>query len=283
MSAATPRSDDALPPGDLRPWVDAQLRNWRISEDIPQELSGALIPHGSLTLCGRIAARTLHTLIIKRHPTTLLFLTTPHGGTGTQALISTEKKWSTPVGRVDADSLLVDSLLSLLAPALRRTPPHTPPSPALSTVLPLVAALAPGMRVLFIAIPDGVDAPVFGQRLGRLLSEQSKVSVVGVSDLTHYGEKHGFAPSGLGQSGADWLVENDARLVTRVQNLAAESILAEARAQRSACCAPAIAAAVAVARARDGWAGHLIGYTNSYLESGSGVFTDGIGYAGVVF
>lgn len=270
--------------GDLSAQLEGFLDGWRIPDAVPQQLFGGVVPHAGWRYSGRTAARTLHTLVVRSRPRTFILFGTVHVPGVAGPSLYPEGAWETPVGDVEIDEKLAASLLDDLGDVLVAAPAAHDGDHALEVQMPFLRLLAPGARVVPVAMPPVPAAEELGRRLGQHLEQRPDVVVVASTDLTHYGSNYGFAPAGVGPSGERWLRENDARMVEKIRHLSATEVLAEAETQHNACGPGGLTVALASARARGSEHGHIIEYTNSHDVDASGMpFEFAVGYVGAVF
>ncbi|MEM7262922.1 MAG: hypothetical protein AAF488_13095 [Planctomycetota bacterium] len=295
-SYPTPGSPAPVDPRALTPWSElrAEVSTWlddfRIPDDVPKELRGAIVPPGDVPgAIGRVPVRTLHTLLVRSAAESIVLIFQRPEDPATGWRLAEANEWS-----VSDDAVVETDLGRRLAmvehfgAAVAVQPLSL--TPAELGLVRWLALLAPGLRVIPLAAGNAAldpDEPVwsgseFGARLGRHLADDN-VAVISVSTLTRYGTAHSFVPSGVGPSAEAWFEQNDDRLLQRVRALDAEGVLTEARAQHNVASPAAVAAAVASARPREGWSGHVVEYTHHHREIGEPVFTASIGYAGIVF
>ena len=91
-----------------------------------------------------------------------------------------------------------------------------------------IAALQDKVRALQSKLHD-----LESRKIGTVTAQQiqrEKLSAVYLasSDLTHYGPNYGFTPVGIGESALQWAMDNDRRLLNRVQRMEIEQIVPEA-------------------------------------------------------
>ena len=105
-------------------------------------------------------------------------------------------------------------------------------------------------------------------------------SLLGSTDLTHYGPSYDFAPEGSGEAAVRWVREvNDRRFIDAVVALDGEEAVRLALRERSACSAGAAAAAIAFARAGGATAARLLHYRTSLDVMPAASF---VGYAAIL-
>jgi len=111
-------------------------------------------------------------------------------------------------------------------------------------------------------------------------------SVVGSTDLTHYGPQYGFTPGGVGSTGLEWAKDNDRRVLKLIESMRADQIVEETASRMNACGGGAIAATIAAASAMGATRGICLEYTTSaeiMAAKQLGRSDDAVGYASVVF
>jgi AmmeMemoRadiSam system protein B len=84
------------------------------------------------------------------------------------------------------------------------------------------------------------------------------------SDLTHYGPNYRFVPSGVGEAGIQWAMENDRRLLQIVTEMAPQRIVPEVTNRLNACGAGAIAAMMSASMTRGAKRAVVLSHQNSY-------------------
>ncbi|MEE8143363.1 MAG: AmmeMemoRadiSam system protein B [Planctomycetota bacterium] len=270
-------------PGNLAAQLDTFLKGWEIPKDIPAQLYGGVIPHAGWMYSGRTAARTLHTLIVRCNPRTVILLGAVHSVGIARPALYPDGAWETPLGEVAVDANLTERILKALGKLASASPQAHDNEHSLEVQMPLLRLLAPGCLVVPIAMPATEAAVEVGRRIAEVIAEEPDVVVVASTDLTHYGEDYSFAPGGLGPKGERWMRGNDARMVAKIQALAAEEILAEAKAHHNACGPGAVSAALSSGRERGSTAASIIEYTTSHQIKEEPIFSTAVGYVGAVF
>jgi hypothetical protein len=256
-----------------------------LPDDLPGPIYGGLVPHAGWMFSGRLAAMTFRAVVESGPVDTVVLLGADHTGTVTRGEVYESGVWRTPLGEVAVDEDLAGRLL-------RRSEAFRPNANAhayehsLEVQVPFIQLLAPEARILPIGVPPSDLAVQIGRDLGEVLAEGPAAAVVGSTDLTHHGG-HFPAPGGHGEQGVRWTVQNDRRMLDRIEAMDAEAIVPEARARQNACGAGAIAAALAACKQRGAERGIVLEYTNSY-EVVHKMYPDDrddttVGYASVVF
>jgi AmmeMemoRadiSam system protein B len=140
-----------------------------------------IAPHAGYVYSGAVAAAGWATLRVLDHPVTRIALAGPaHFVPLRGACVPAAGAWRTPIGEVEIDP----DLRTVAAAAGARVDdrPHAPEH-ALEVQLPFVVALAPGARVLPVAVGD-MSAAAAADLLAAL-ADASEVVVVS-TDLSHY-------------------------------------------------------------------------------------------------
>ncbi len=269
-------------PSDCRKQVDEFLDGFEPLDE-PAEMVAGVVPHAGWMYSGKVAARVWRTLAARSRPDTVILLGAVHHAGVRGNSIYPEGSWETPLGPVEVDSKLASKILSSIDQFVAFDAGAHDGEHSIEVQMPFIKAILPHAKVVPIAVPSSSNAVQLGDLLGHLVQGLSVVAV-GSSDLTHYGERHyGFAPRGTGPAAHEWLKANDDRLLKLIEELLAEEIPPEVATHHNACGAGALAAATAFARARHAERGIVLDHTTSEEVRPSENFTDGVGYAGIVY
>ena len=253
---------------------------------------GAIVPHAGWACSGKIAGEAIATLA--RGRAAAVDLVVVFGAIHTPAIrphraaADVNDTWQTPDGLTELDGELIARLCAderdwFTADERLHRREH-----AIEVEVPLLRAACPGARLLPIETPADDRAVEVGRRVAEhCLAERAadRVVFLASSDLTHYGPAYGFAPVGAGLRAVAWAMENDRRLLRRIERMEVESIVPEAREHHNACGAGAIAAMLAACRVAGGKSVELLRHTSSF-ETLAGVApqppVNSVGYAAVV-
>lgn len=261
--------------------------------DLPPVLYGGLVPHAGWPYSGRLAAMTFKALCSACEVDTFVLFGADHFGTVRMGEVYDTGAWQTPLGDVAIDEELARAILAA-GGALRANPDAHEYQPArgraehsIEVQLPILRTVAPGARIVPIAIPPTPLAGEIGRTVGAVLAETpGRTVVVGSTDLTHHGGHFGSA-GGRGAVGEQWTRRNDRRMLDLVEAMSDDGIIDEAVAHQNACGAGAIAATVAACKRLGASRGLCLGYTNSYevVHASEPNYPDDttVGYASVVF
>jgi Predicted dioxygenase len=149
-------------------------------------------------------------------------------------------------------------------------------------LLPLIAALLPGISILWLRAPNDSYSIALGQALHSAAESIGRdLFCLGSTDLTHYGPNYGFSPKGRGASAETWVRNvNDKRFIDALLDLDAERALSLGEAERSACSSGGATAALSYARASGATRAELLEYATSLDVRADESF---VGYAAIAF
>lgn len=134
-------------PGELNRLVDSLIGDPAPPEDWP----AAMVPHAGLIYSGRIAAEVLKRL---RIPDTVIVIGPKHTVLGVDWAVAPQQEWEIPGHTIRSDAVLARRLVSAI-PGLELDSLAHQREHAIEVELPLLARLAPGARVVGIAIGAG--------------------------------------------------------------------------------------------------------------------------------
>jgi AmmeMemoRadiSam system protein B len=247
----------------------------------------AVAPHAGWTFSGSLAAKAVSSLALPKpaasrpsEPPTLAVFG-GHLPRGARPLAARESSFETPLGPLQADLELRGALDSSLGPALGLGSDDEGDN-TVEVLLPLVAALLPGVRVLWLRAPNDESSIELGRALFAAASSLGReIACLGSTDLTHYGPNYGFAPKGRGAAAEAWVRgTNDRRFVDALLALDGKAALALGEAERSACSPGAAVAALAFALSCGASDSRLIDYATSLDVRQDDSF---VGYAAIAF
>ncbi|MCX7787516.1 MAG: AmmeMemoRadiSam system protein B [Spirochaetes bacterium] len=184
--------------------------------------------------------------------------------------------FETPLGFLERDSELQERI--------RNEFPTVKTDDSDNTVeiqLPLLKFRFPSIRVVCLRCPPNEEAI----RLGKFLADHYKkvkgsFTVLGSTDLTHYGPNYGFSPKGIGEKALKWVrEENDKAFLEAAIRKDPVGLIIHAQNNGSACSAGAAAVAASFARELN-LTGILLGYGTSWDKHPSSSF---VGYGAVIY
>lgn len=257
-----------------------------LPEDLPENLFGGLVPHAGWVFSGLTAAMTLKALAKRDRLKRVVIFGADHWGTSAGAAVYDKDAWLTPTGEVPIDEDLAGALLVNCSLLRADTEAHSREH-SIEVQLPLMQAACDDVQIVPIIISPSPNAVRTGREIGKVLARDfPDATVLGSTDLTHYGPQYGFTPGSTGSAGLEWANQNDARVLKLIKSMEAEKIVAETAAHQSACGGGAIAATIAACSAMGATTGRTLKYTTSaevMREVYSQRSDDSVGYAAVVF
>ncbi len=241
---------------------------------------GGLVPHAGWYYSGRLACNVIRCISESVAPDVCLIFGR-HLPPTERAYIMTEGAWDTPLGELEIDRQVAERIASLypfvVEDALRHEPDNT-----IELQLPFIKYFFPETRIVPLGLPPKSFSLNVARRAAEICSELGRKStVLGSTDLTHYGYNYGFVPKGSGEVAVSWVKEeNDRRVVERVLELDPVGVIQEALDHHNACCPGAVAAAIEAAKALGATLARQVDYFTSYDVRPDSSF---VGYVGVVF
>lgn len=250
-------------------------------ENLPRgDFTCGIVPHAGWFFSGGIACRVMAALAERKSPDLILIFGMHMHGNESPRILS-RGGWETPLGNLDIHDDFVRELAKRVKVQLD-SPDTFPGDNTIEVQLPLVKYFFPTACM----VPVGVPPSPVAEKIGVAAVDVARhlginMVVVGSTDLTHYGEDFGFTPAGSGTRAREWMeIENDAAAMDAMGAMDVNGILSQGRQRRNMCCAGAVAATVAAARALGAIKGTVLEYANSFDKSSG---TSMVGYTGVLF
>jgi AmmeMemoRadiSam system protein B/AmmeMemoRadiSam system protein A len=174
-------------PAQLGALVDDLLRGAGLSSlASPEVWPAAMVPHAGLTFSGHIAANVLRRI---RIPQTVIVIGPKHTPLGVDWAVAPNRTWSLPGGaRLDADMDFAQKLCAAI-PGLELDAAAHEREHAVEVELPLLARLAPQVRVVGIAIGAGDfdGCRRFARGLADVIKECAEPPLLLISsDMNHF-------------------------------------------------------------------------------------------------
>jgi AmmeMemoRadiSam system protein B len=228
------------------------------------QATAGIAPHAGWSFSGAVACQVIRRL--PRDAETVVVVG-GHLGPGDAVLAALEEGYQTPLGDVPADLELLGDLQF---------------DNTVEIQLPLVRYFFPEAQTLALRAPPAQSALRLGEALAGAAARLSRrVTVLGSTDLTHYGSNYGFTPRGAGAEAVRWVKEvNDRRLIDSLLSLRLEEALTRGLREHSACSVGAAACAARFASRQGSVGGRLLEYRTSYDVHPAESF---VGYAGIIY
>lgn len=235
----------------------------------PEAWAGALVPHAGWVYSGTLAAQTLRRV---RIPARVVVFCPQHRGGGAAWAVAPHRWWQWPGGRIESDVELAERLAAA-APELELDADVHREEHAIEVQLPILARLAPGCRVVGVAIArTDLDEllRVAGALAGVLASIEPAPLLLASSDMSHYVEE-------------DEARRLDGEALRAIASLDPAAVWTTVRQRRISMCGVAACVVVMETLRRMGRLRRCqqLGYTTSAAASGDRQHV--VGYAGVLF
>lgn len=241
---------------------------------------GGIVPHAGWYFSGSIAANVFRFLSGRPAPDVVVIFGL-HLHPGAQACIMTEGAWETPL----EPAVIATEFAQGVAQKYDFGSENSRSFAGDNTIevqLPFLKYYFGDTKFVPIGVPPNADALKIGAAVAQTAAElQTKLKLIGSTDLTHYGSNYGFSPKGRGAAGLEWVTQqNDPGVIAAMCAMAPEQVLSVAAANHNACCAGAVAAALSAAKKLGAAEAHQLTYATSHDKMPGESF---VGYVGVVF
>jgi AmmeMemoRadiSam system protein B len=195
--------------------------------------------------------------------------------------IMREGAWATPFGDLQVDDEIAGKLIEKFTFNIE-TSENCSSDNTIELQLPFIKYFFDDVRILPVGVPPSAESIDVGETVAEIATDLNRqIIVLGSTDLTHYGSNYGFVSKGTGPSALDWVRnENDRRIIDAILTMEPEKVISEALASQNACCAGAVATAMACAKQLGATRSESLAYASSYDKSPGDSF---VGYVGIVF
>jgi len=176
--------------GYFYPGVKNQLIRL-LKEFIPEEknkekVTAIISPHAGYVYSGRVAGLTYSKVAI---PQTVIILGPNHTGYGEPYAVANHKKWETPLGEVELDMEIVESLTKksryLVEDNIAHEREHS-----IEVQVPFIQHIRKDVKIVPIVLSGVPDNPAWveiGEDIAETINENKKeVLIVASTDMTHY-------------------------------------------------------------------------------------------------
>lgn len=258
--------------------IDSLLGEWMQGER-SREAKAAVCPHAGWFFSGRLAALAIADL----EEVDTLAIIGGHLSPNSPILYAPEDSFEVPGGELQADQELFAAFKAQLRDSGIGAPePDRYMDNGVEVLLPMVASLHRGARILWLRTPPRYESKELGACLARASANLGRrVACVGSTDLTHYGPAYGFTPMGLGEKAERWVSgTNDKAFIDALLEMNCELALTRAVKKDAACSSGAAIAALGFALESGASSAKLLGYSTSLDLRPDDSF---VGYAAIVF
>ena len=192
-----------------------------------------------------------------------------------------EGAWATPFGDLQVDDEFAGKLIEKFTFNIETSGNYSSDN-TIELQLPFIKYFFDDVRILPVGVPPSIESINVGETVAEIATDLDRqIIVLGSTDLTHYGSNYGFVSKGTGPSALDWVRnENDRRIIDAILTMEPENVISEALASQNACCAGAVATAMACAKQLGATRSESLVYASSYDKSPGDSF---VGYVGIVF
>jgi AmmeMemoRadiSam system protein B len=245
-----------------------------------QNAMACISPHAGWAFSGRISTQAIFSLAKSQ----TIAIVGGHLPYNAPILYGAENRFDTPNGEILLDEELLRALENELKeaglPSMVRDD-YTDNS--VEVLLPMIAVLHPGSRILWLRAPSRMVAKELGAALGRASALLGRsVTCIGSTDLTHYGPSYGFTPYGTGEKAEKWVRGvNDKAFINALLDMNCEAALAHGVKKSSSCSPGAAISALSYAIERGATQARVLEYSTSLgISSRTDSF---VGYAAIAF
>jgi AmmeMemoRadiSam system protein B len=252
----------------------------KIKKEFPDNgWTAGIVPHAGWIYSGHVACRVIN-LLKETPPSDVVVIFGMHLHSGSPNHIMASGAWETPFGVLPVAEDLAEHLMSRFNFRIER-PHRFMDDNTVEVQLPFVKYLLNPGRFLALGVPPAPQSIEIGKAVGQWAMDNDKrIKIIGSTDLTHYGPNYGFSPKGSGRKAREWVRDNnDRHVIDAILGMDPERIIQEGLTRQNACCAGAVAAAVAAAKQMGAGRAHEVAYASSYDRSPGDSF---VGYVGVV-
>lgn len=257
-----------------------QYLSQKIEKELPENgWTAGIVPHAGWIYSGHVACRVIN-LLKDTHPADVVVIFGMHLHSRSPSHIMASGAWETPFGVLPVAEDLAEHLTSRFDFRVE-TPHRFIDDNTVEVQLPFIKYLLNPKQFLALGVPPAPQSLEIGKAVGKwAMANDKRIRIIGSTDLTHYGPNYGFSPKGSGRKALEWVRDNnDRHVIDAILDMNPEQIIQEGLTRQNACCAGAVAAAVAAAKQMGAGRAHEVAYASSYDRSPGDSF---VGYVGVV-
>ena len=266
-------------PAGWYPDTPAEIRKifkkWESEKKNSNEALSAIVPHAGWFYSGQIAFNAISCL--KSNSQTIV-IAGGHLSENDPVLSAREDKFDAVTGVIENDMELLNYLSEFHNFYEDDYPDNT-----VEVNLPMISYLFPESRILWLRIPpDYEKIRSIAEHIYNYSKNTSRtITVIGSTDLTHYGYNYGYHPHGEGMEGLNWVKDvNDKEFIDLITDYQIKKAIDHSKKNLSACSSGGASLAAEYAMLNKCRKGELISYQTSYDISPSDSF---VGYAGIIF
>ena len=244
-----------------------------------RKLVAGIVPHAGWYFSGSIACNVIHCLK-SDPPPDVVVVYGMHLHPDSACYMMPKGAWETPFGDIKVEERLAAELVSKFEFKIE-SPHRFNQDNTIELQLPFIKYFFADANIVAMGVPPNNSSLDIGRAVVSFARQLGlTITVIGSTDLTHYGSNYGFVSKGSGKQAVDWVRnENDRRVIDAMLELDSEKVIAEARANQNACCAGAAATAIETAKNLGADSADELVYATSYDKSPGDSF---VGYVGIV-
>lgn len=266
-----------LPEGwypDSEKGVLSSIENWE-NGNFEKSCRSVVVPHAGWYFSGKIAANTIKLL---HKDTGIIVIAGGHLSVNDSVLVAEEDFFETPLGNISNSEILKNILLSLDFTMPDRILDNT-----VEIQLPFIKKYFPESEIIWMRVPP--DFEKVKKICDILVSYEKKsgkkISVVGSTDLTHYGPNYGFEEHGTAGDALFWVKNiNDKNYIDLLLDYRIKESLKHSITELSACSSGGAGLAASFAQKSGCTESELLYYYTSNDIYPSDSF---VGYAGIIY
>ncbi|MCP4107496.1 MAG: AmmeMemoRadiSam system protein B [Desulfobacteraceae bacterium] len=245
-----------------------------------RKLVGGITPHAGWFFSGSIACNVINSLK-GEDPVDVIVIFGMHLHPDSPNYMMKQGAWETPFGELQIAEELAEELAKRFKFNIETSERFSRDN-TIELQLPFIKYFFKDTKIIPIGVPPAEKSLEIGKVAVDISKELGlQMKVIGSTDLTHYGSNYGYEPKGTGAKALDWVrTENDRRAIDAMVAMEPEEVIREGLSNQNACCAGAVATAIAAAKQLGAEKGESIAYATSYDKSPGSNF---VGYAGIVF
>ena len=259
---------------DSKKELESILKGWTEGVEPDERFTAGIVPHAGWYYSGKIAAQIIKKVSCKKD---IIAVIGGHLPAGSSILAAFENEIEIPDGKINNRLDIIHKAMNRLKISEDIYNDNT-----VEVVIPMVSFFAPEAEILWLRVPADSMAIDLAEEVYRISKEENlKISIIGSTDLTHYGRNYAYTPAGTGAQAVSWVKENnDAGFIKEILAFNYSSALKHAFDNKSACSPGAAVAAARFGELNGSSGGELISYCTSYDIQPAESF---VGYAGIVY
>ena len=266
-----------LPEGwypDTENGVIKSIENWEDS-NTGIKAKSVVVPHAGWYFSGRIASNTIKLI---SGESDIVVIAGGHLSEYDSVLIAEEDYYETPLGNLKKSAPLFEKLFDSEIVKTDRIQDNT-----VEVQLPFIKYYFPESEIIWLRMPPHYEKVEIISSVFKSFEKETgkNISVVGSTDLTHYGLNYGFMSHGRGENAVKWVKNvNDKNYIDFLMNYKVNESLKHSLKERSACSSGGAALAALFAAESGCSSSELVYYYTSNDVYPSDSF---VGYAGIIF